>query len=72
MFRCCVQYQAPVLAFLTDDDEHHRIALVDLAAVKPEPAVDEKRGALGVDHVAYPCKSVEQLIDDCARSRSRG
>ena len=30
VFDCRVQYQTPVLAFLTYDDEHHRVALINL------------------------------------------
>ena len=45
VFDCKVQYQNPVLAFLTYDDEHHRVALINLAAVAPDASHDGKRGA---------------------------
>ena len=35
VFDCKVQYQNPVLAFLTYDDEHHRFAFANLGAVRP-------------------------------------
>ena len=35
VFDCKVQYQNPALAFLTYDDEHHRVALINMAAVGP-------------------------------------
>lgn len=35
VFDARVQHQDPVLAFLTYDDEHHRFAFVNLAAVDP-------------------------------------
>ena len=52
VFDCKVQYQNPVLAFLTYDDEHHRVALINLSAVKPEADAGERRGTIGVDHDA--------------------
>ena len=62
VFDCNVQYQNPVLAFLTYDDEHHRVALINLSAVKPEADAGERRGTIGVDHVAYTYGSVEDLL----------
>jgi catechol-2,3-dioxygenase len=72
VFGCRVAYQNPVLAFLTYDDEHHRIALLNLAAVKPEATPDEKRGTIGVDHVAYTYASVEDLVENYARLKEQG
>ena len=40
VFDCKVQYQNPVLAFLTYDDEHHRVAIINLAAVQPDSPED--------------------------------
>src|SRR5512139_2062217 len=48
VFDCKVQYQNPVLAFLTYDDEHHRVAIINLAAVQPASGKDERRGVIGV------------------------
>jgi len=64
VFDCKVQYQNPVLAFLTYDDEHHRVALVNLSAVKPEADAGERRGVIGVDHVAYTYDSFEDLVEN--------
>jgi hypothetical protein len=36
VFDCKVQYQNPVLAFLTYDYEHYRVAIINLAAVLPD------------------------------------
>ncbi len=38
-----VQYRNPVLAFLTYDEEHHRVALINMEAVAPD-AVGMGRG----------------------------
>ncbi|WP_395710161.1 VOC family protein [Reyranella sp.] len=72
VFDCKVQYQNPVLAFLTYDDEHHRIALVNLSAVKPEADAGERRGVIGVDHVAYTYNSVEDLVENYAQLKEKG
>ena len=53
VFDCRVQYQTPVLAFLTYDDEHHRVALDQPRRRGAGCGHDGKRGAVGVDHVAY-------------------
>jgi catechol-2,3-dioxygenase len=72
VFDCRVQYQNPVLAFLTYDDEHHRVALVNLSAVKPQADEGERRGVIGVDHVAYTYGSVEDLVENYAQLKDKG
>jgi catechol-2,3-dioxygenase len=69
---CEVRYQNPVLAFLSYDDEHHRVALVNLAVVKPEADEQDRRGAVGVDHVAYTYESVDDLIENYAQLKAKG
>ena len=72
VFDCRVQYQTPVLAFLTYDDEHHRVALINLDAVAPDASHDGRRGAVGVDHVAYTYDSVEHLVENYAQLKEKG
>jgi catechol-2,3-dioxygenase len=72
VFDCKVQYQNPVLAFLTYDDEHHRVAIINLAAVQPDSGKDERRGVIGVDHVAYTYSSVEDLLENYAQLKEKG
>lgn len=72
VFGCKVQYQNPVLAFLTYDEEHHRVALVNLDAVQPEATGADRRGIVGVDHVAYTYASVEDLVETYARLKAQG
>lgn len=71
VFDCKVQYQNPALAFLTYDDEHHRIAIINLNAVQPDAGKDERRGAIGVDHVAYTYGSVEDLLENYAQLKEK-
>ena len=72
VFDCRVQYRTPVLAFLTYDDEHHRVALINLDAVAPDASHDGKRGAVGVDHVAYTYDRVEDLVENYAQLKEKG
>src|SRR5258708_7744567 len=71
VFDAKVRYQNPVLAFLSYDDEHHRIALINMAVVHPDTAGD-KRGVIGVDHVAYTYDSVEDLFENYAQLKDKG
>lgn len=58
-----VQYQSPVIAFVTYDDEHHRVALLNLGIIKGESDARVPRGQPGVDHVAYGYRSLTELLD---------
>jgi catechol-2,3-dioxygenase len=72
VFDAKVQYQNPVLAFLTYDDEHHRIALINLAVVQPNNDKADSRGAVGVDHVAYTYGSIDDLFENYAQLKEKG
>lgn len=72
VFDAKVQYQNPVLAFLTYDDEHHRFAFANLAALDPEGRMPDGRGAVGVDHVAYTYDNLEALFDQYTYLKARG
>ncbi|WP_428666912.1 VOC family protein [Reyranella sp.] len=72
VFDCKVQYQNPALAFLTYDDEHHRVALINMAAVGPPASEGDRRGLIGVDHVAYTYDSVDDLIENYAQLKDKG
>jgi len=58
-----VQYQSPVIAFVTYDDEHHRVALLNLGIVVGPSDARTPRGQPGVDHVAYGYRSLAELLD---------
>jgi catechol-2,3-dioxygenase len=72
MFHATVQHQNPVMAFLTYDGEHHRLAFVDLAAVQPDGEDPEKQGLVGVEHIAYTYRSLEDLFENYTRLKSDG
>ena len=71
VFDAKVQYQNPVLAFLTYDDEHHRFALVDLNVLQPDGSETERQGLIGVDHVAYTYGSLEDLFKNYEQLKAR-
>jgi len=60
-------YSDGMLTFLTYDDEHHRVAFVNL----PELA-DLDPAAAGVDHVAFTYASLPDLLQTYERLRSEG
>jgi catechol-2,3-dioxygenase len=71
VFDAKVRYQNPVLAFLSYDDEHHRIALINMAIVHTDTGRDQ-RGLIGVDHVAYTYDSVGDLLENYAQLKEKG
>jgi catechol 2,3-dioxygenase-like lactoylglutathione lyase family enzyme len=67
-----VQYLSPVIAFVTYDEEHHRVALLNLGLVKGESDARAPRGQPGVDHVAYGYGSLGVLMDKYVELKERG
>ncbi|MGQ0620450.1 MAG: VOC family protein [Panacagrimonas sp.] len=57
VFHLRTSFEAPVIAFLTYDEEHHRIAFLNTAHL-PEP--DTMR--TGVDHVAFTYEDLPALL----------
>lgn len=55
------------IAFLTYDDEHHRLALVQARNTDEMP-----KGAAGLDHVAYTLSSVDDLLTTYKRLKGEG
>jgi catechol 2,3-dioxygenase-like lactoylglutathione lyase family enzyme len=72
VFEATVRYRDPVLAFLTYDEEHHRFAFVNLAALKPTSVELSARPEVGVDHVAYTYASLGDLLETYSRLKQRG
>jgi len=72
VFHARVQHQNPAMAFLTYDDEHHRLAFVDLAVIQPGVEDPAKRGLVGVEHIAYTYASLEDLFENYTRLKSSG
>jgi len=71
VFHARVQHQNPVIAFLTYDDEHHRLAFINLAAVQPDGDDKEQPGLVGVEHIAYSCPSLENLFENYSRLKAK-
>src|SRR5258705_11287256 len=62
-----VAYGDDFVAFITYDDEHHRVAFVNLGATA-QPAAD----ARGLEHVAFTYESLGDLLDTYERLKSIG
>lgn len=71
VFDAKVQHQNPALAFLTYDDEHHRFAFANLDVLKPGSGETDRRGLVGVDHVAYTYASLKDLLEKYAQLKTR-
>jgi catechol-2,3-dioxygenase len=71
VFDAGVQCQNPALAFLTYDDEHHRFAFANLEVLQPGESETEKRGLIGVDHVAYTYASLTDLFENYAQLKAK-
>ena len=62
-----VQHKNPMLVFMTYDDEHHRLAIVQAQNKDEAP-----KGTAGVDHVAYTLDSLEDLLVLYKRLKGEG
>ena len=62
-----VVYESSLVAFLTYDDEHHRLALISTPGADAAPP-----GAAGLDHVAYTFESMEALLATYLRLKTEG
>ena len=72
VFGARVQLQNPALAFLTFDDEHHRLAIANLAVIQPDKEDEGEQSMVGVDHVAYTYGSLEDLFGNYQQLREKG
>ena len=60
-------YKDDGIAFLAYDDEHHRVAFINIPGLKPQAD-----GVAGVHHVAFTYDSLRDLLDNYARLRDVG
>ncbi|BBX32368.1 putative ring-cleavage extradiol dioxygenase [Mycolicibacterium mageritense DSM 44476 = CIP 104973] len=61
-----VQFEASgKISFLTYDDEHHRIAVVNVPTLADRPPM-----AIGVDHIAFTYNSMCDLVDTYERLKA--
>jgi catechol 2,3-dioxygenase-like lactoylglutathione lyase family enzyme len=56
-----------ILSFLTYDEEHHRIAVLNLPGLQ-----DQQAGVAGVHHVAFTYDSLADLIANYERAKQQG
>lgn len=68
VFDAKVQHQNPALAFLTYDDEHHRIALADVGPYHPLPEAPRAF----VDHIAFTYADLGDLLHNWRRLSAKG
>jgi catechol-2,3-dioxygenase len=64
--------QDPALAFLTYDDEHHRIAIANLDTLQPGGGGADDRGPIGVNHVAFTYAGAGDLLETYKRLKQAG
>jgi catechol-2,3-dioxygenase len=67
VFRARIQHQNEFLAFMTFDDEHHRLVIFEDADTVEKPAT-----AAGVDHVGYGLVSFGDLVSTYERLKTEG
>ncbi len=61
-----VVHRNPQICFLTYDDEHHRMALVQTPVTEAAP-----KGSPGLDHVAFTLGSLEELLATYKRLKAK-
>jgi 3-hydroxy-9,10-secoandrosta-1,3,5(10)-triene-9,17-dione monooxygenase len=71
VFEATVRHKDDKLAFLSYDDEHHRMAFLNLGPVE-NGAAPKKAAGVGVHHVAYTWKNLGVLVDTYKRLKSYG
>lgn len=62
-----VAYEGGNIAFLAYDDEHHRIAFINIPDLGPQPA-----GIVGVHHMAFTYATLKDLLGNYVRLRDFG
>lgn len=67
VFHLRTTFEAPVIAFLSYDEEHHRIAFLNTAHL---PGPDQMR--TGIDHVAFTYADLPALLHTWARLKDEG
>jgi catechol 2,3-dioxygenase-like lactoylglutathione lyase family enzyme len=60
-------FESEALAFLSYDDEHHRVAILNIPTLQEQPA-----GAAGVHHVAFTFETLKTLLENYDRLRTLG
>lgn len=72
VFGARVKSRSPALAFLTFDDEDHRLAIANLQAMRPDQPGLDRPGLVGVDHVSYTLDSIADLFGNYEYLKAKG
>jgi catechol-2,3-dioxygenase len=72
VFDAKVRHYDLAIAFVTYDDEHHRIAFLNLELIQPGGAETEKQGVISVLHVAYTYGSLNPLPENYEQLKAAG
>src|SRR5688500_16886096 len=67
VFNAKIQHENEFLAFMTFDDEHHRLVIWEDAGT-----VDKPETAAGIDHVGYGVASFQDLVGVYERLKVKG
>lgn len=62
-----IVFDSDFIGFLTYDDEHHRVAVIEMPGLQPAPAT-----VSGLHHTAFTYGSFGQLLGTYVRLRDRG
>jgi catechol 2,3-dioxygenase-like lactoylglutathione lyase family enzyme len=60
-------FENEMLAFLTYDDEHHRVAILNIPTLSEQP-----EGVVGVHHLAFTYASLTDLLENFERLETLG
>jgi len=71
VFEAITRYRDERFAFLSYDDEHHRMAIVNLGPAPANQSKASKPGP-GVHHVAYTWNNLDELLDTYQRLKIMG
>ncbi len=72
VFGARVQHQNPAMAFLTFDEEHHRLAFLDLEVIDPGGKKTEATRWTGVDHLAWSWATLDELFESYSHCKAHG
>ena len=62
-----IVFKSDALAFLTYDEEHHRLAVINMPNLSEQP-----EGAAGVHHIAFTYNSLKDLLENYERLKQLG
>ena len=62
-----VRYGNDFISFLSYDDEHHRIAIVNMPDLEPRSPKSE-----GLEHLAFTYASIDDLFGQYERMKAKG